>query len=184
MQSQQYLKDLPIVFPIIRKEKKGTSFAKVVAVIIILIIFIKIIISRADLTTNNSFSLKSIIFFVVSLFIILVINFFAQKFKFGGELTINDNDITVKTTNKSAVFALKDISNLQINFDSNEFSAGNAKNLLLKIYMWFFGKSGGSGNFISFKHNGENYKFGIYINTIEKAEILKQVAMGFNAIIY
>jgi hypothetical protein len=76
---------------------------------------------------------------------------------------------------------LNEISNLDVKFERSDFEAGNFKLSILKFYMWLFGKAGGLGNYLSFIHNKEKYKFEIYIKSMEKTDILRKWAIEHKA---
>ena len=121
METSTYTKQ-PLTFPIIKKSKKGITLLKSAIVFVVITIMIVVIISKTSLNTNHNVSFTSAILFIAVILITLIINFFAQKYRFGGEFTITDKEIKLRTTNKEATFFIKDLTGFKMSLNQQEYN--------------------------------------------------------------
>lgn len=177
MEQNLNLSDSNLTFPVIKKRKQKITISQGIMLSVILVLILYLIFYKTQLNEELSNNIISAILFILFIIIAFGFNFLVQKFKFGGEFTITNDQIILTTTNKTATFKLNEISNLKIRSTSKEQNV----NAMQSIKKWLFGKSDEKGNFVEFIHKGDHHIIEIYLKNNLESELLIKRAKELHA---
>ena len=172
-----YSKEKPLTYPVIRKNLSKISVRQGIMMLIVVFLLLYYIIHKTY-AIHDAVSLKSVLLFILLIFVALAFNFVFQKFKFGGEFTITDKEITITTTNHTVTYPIKDMTNFKMHSTAED----EKSTAMTAISKWLFGKSEGYSNSVHFTHNGKDIKMELYLKGKEDAEMFMQRAKDLNAV--